>query len=259
MSALRRHAAAGPASPQLPEPSHAERARTLVSLGSSGTLSTLSRKHPGCPFGSLMPYGLDGQGRPLLLISSMAMHTQNLLADARASLFVSQAPEDGDVLGAARLTLLGSAVHVPDPELPEVRELYLAKHPNSRYWVEFSDFRFFRLELLDVYYVGGFGVMGWVEAVAYTQAAPDPLAPSAARILAHMNADHVDSMLLLARAFAGIEAVEAAMNGVDRLGFTLRLKTGDGMKSARINFPGEITDAQGARAALIELTRLAQP
>ncbi len=64
----------------VPEPSFAERARTLIHLGRIGSLSTLSRKQPGFPFGSLMPYALDGQGRPVFLISTMAMHTQNLQA-----------------------------------------------------------------------------------------------------------------------------------------------------------------------------------
>ena len=74
----RQHASTGPAPPQIPEPSHAERVRTLLSLASVGTLSTLSRKHPGFPFGSLMPFALDPDGRPIFLISNMAMHTQNL-------------------------------------------------------------------------------------------------------------------------------------------------------------------------------------
>jgi putative heme iron utilization protein len=64
--------------PALAEPTFAERARTLVYLGRIGSLSTLSRKQQGFPFGSVMPYGLDNQGRPIFLISTMAMHTQNL-------------------------------------------------------------------------------------------------------------------------------------------------------------------------------------
>ena len=68
-SSARKHA--GPASasdqPAIPEPSYAERARTLMHLGRVGSLSTLSRKQPGFPFGSVMPYGLDEQGRPIFL------------------------------------------------------------------------------------------------------------------------------------------------------------------------------------------------
>src|SRR6201994_4984349 len=144
-TAPRQHAYSGPPLPQLPEPTHAERVRTLLSLATVGTLSTLSRKHPGSPFGSLMPFALDPAGRPLFLISNMAMHTQNLKAEPRCSLFVAQVNTDGDPLGAARATLIGLAEAVPEDELQLVRELYLARHENSRYWVDFSDFSFLRL------------------------------------------------------------------------------------------------------------------
>src|ERR1700679_2039267 len=102
-SSTRQHA--GPSAPSdqpvVPEPSFAERARTLVYLGRIGSLSTHSRKQPGFPFGSVMPYGLDDRGRATFLISTMAMHTQNLLADARASLLVTQPEAGGDPLGAS--------------------------------------------------------------------------------------------------------------------------------------------------------------
>jgi putative heme iron utilization protein len=258
VTAPRQHASTGPAQPQVAEPTHAERARTLISRATVGTLSTVSRKHAGFPFGSLMPFALDAEGRPLFLISNMAMHTQNLKGDARCSLFVAQAAADGDPLGAARVTLVGRAEPVPEAELGGVREVYLACHENSRYWVDFADFSFFRLEAIELYYVGGFGVMGWVDKTDYERAAADPLSGVADGILAHMNADHVDSMIVLARAHAQMEATEAAMISVDRLGFTLRLKTGDGMKGARINFLHAVEDAQETRKMLVEMVRKAK-
>jgi putative heme iron utilization protein len=254
----RQHAFTGPALPQLPEPSHAERIRTLMSLTSVATLSTLSRKHPGFPFGSLMPFALDSFGQPLFLISNMAMHTQNLKTDSRCSLFVGQAGADGDALGAARATMIGNAEPVPENDVAGARERYLARHENSRYWVDFSDFSFFRLQPIDLYYVGGFGVMGWVEAQDYEHAAPDPLAEAAPGILAHMNADHVDAMILLGGLHAGIEATEATMTSVDRLGFSLRLKSTDGVKGARINFLHEVATPQDTRAVLVEMVRQAK-
>ena len=95
----RQHGATATPTPDVPTPTHAEQARTLIHLGRVGTLSTQSRKQPGFPFGSVMPYGLDADGRPLFLISNMAMHTQNLLADPSASLLVMQNPGAADVLG----------------------------------------------------------------------------------------------------------------------------------------------------------------
>src|ERR1700758_1541033 len=121
----RKHAGPGPASdqPPIPEPTFAERARTLVYLGGVGSLSTISRKQPGFPFGSVMPYGLDDKGRPIFLISTMAMHTQNLQADPRASLLVTPADAASDPLGAARVTLVGAATPVPEREIGEARAL----------------------------------------------------------------------------------------------------------------------------------------
>ena len=100
--------------------------------------------------------------------------------------------------------------------------------------------------------------MGWVEARDYEDAAPDPLTDAASGILAHMNADHVDSMILLARFHAGVEAMEATMTSVDRLGFTLRLKTNEGMKGVRINFLHEVTTPQETRTVLVEMVRQAR-
>ncbi len=251
----RQHAYTGPPLPVIEEPSHAERVRTLAAQGSTAMLSTVSKKQPGFPFGSLMPYALDAAGRPLFLISNMAMHTQNLRGDARCSLFLTQSGGDGEPLGAARATLVGEALPVPAEDLAAAREAYLARHPNSSNWVDFADFHFFRLNVVDVYYVGGFGVMGWVAATDYLQAAPDPLMASAAGMLSHMNADHQDSMIELARRHAHIEATAAAMTSVDRLGFSLRLTTAEGMKGARINYPAEARTAQEVRTQLVNMVR----
>jgi putative heme iron utilization protein len=91
--------------------------------------------------------------------------------------------------------------------------------------VDFEDFSFYRMDVGDVCYVGGFGVMGWVRASEYDQAQPDPLADATGEIVQHMNADHKDALILLARVFAGIESQEVAMTSVDRLGFHVRLNT----------------------------------
>src|SRR6201988_3832385 len=184
-----KHAGSGAATnqPAVPEPTFAERARTVVYLGRIGTLSTLSRKLPGFPFGSVMPYGLDENGRPVFLISTMAMHTQNLQADPRATLLVTQPDASGDTLGASRVTLLGNVVPVKKTEVAAARKLYLERYANSKHWVDFEDFSFYRMEIVDVYYVGGFGVTGWVAASEYGAAQPDPLADAMPAIIEHMN------------------------------------------------------------------------
>jgi putative heme iron utilization protein len=244
--------------PSVPEPTFAERARTLAYLGRTGTLATLSRRHPGHPFASVMPYALDDAGRPLFLISSMAMHTQNLEADPRASLLVTQPDWTGDPLAAGRLTLMGEARRVPQADAASAREGYLARHERARYWADFEDFGLWRLEVADLYFVGGFAAMDWVTAADYAAARPDPLADAAAGIVEHMNRDHADALVAYARHFAGEPADEATMVAVDRLGFKLRLRSGQRVSSARIAFPREVTTAAQSREVLIAMLQQAR-
>ena len=205
-----------------------------------------------------MPYGLDSMGRPIFLISTMAMHTQNLHGDPRASLLVTQADASGDPLGASRVTLVGNVAVVPEQDVAESRKLYLERYANSKYWVDFEDFAFYRMEVVDVYYVGGFGVMGWVPAAEYSHAQPDPLADSAAGIIQHMNADHEEALVLLARVAGGIEPQGATMMSVDRLGFNVRLKVTEGTRGLRIAFPREVTSPAETRTVLVEMTKHAR-
>jgi hypothetical protein len=244
--------------PPVPEPTYAERARTLAHLGRAGTLATLSRKHPGHPFASIMPYALDDDGRPLFLISALAMHTQNLAADPRASLLITQPGWAGDPLAAGRLTLMGEARRVPDGDVAAARAAYLPRHESAGCWVDFGDFAFWRLEVRDLYFVAGFGAMDWVTADAYRAARPDPLADEAAGIVDHMNRDHAGALIACARHYAGEPAEEATMVAVDRLGFKLRLRRGERRWSARIAFPRAVTTAAESRAVLIEMLREAR-
>jgi putative heme iron utilization protein len=258
MASSRQHAA--PPAPErapVPEPTLAERGRTLIELGRIGTLSTHSRKQPGFPFGSVMPYGPGEQGRPVFLISSMAMHTQNLKADARASLLVMHECGE-DPLGAARITLIGEVLPVPEAETSAVREPYLSRHENARHWVDFDDFGFYRMQPAGVYFIGGFGVMGWVTADEYARSQPDPLTDCSAGILRHMNADHSEALVLLARAAGETDAEAATMTAVDRLGFHLRLRSGARVHGARIAFPREVRNNGEVRTVLAAMVRAAR-
>lgn len=241
-----------------PEPGYAERARTLAFRMRTGTLSTLSRKRQGWPYGSLMPYALDGRGNPVFLISSMAVHTQNLQADPRASLLIFDNGEHEDILGTARLTLMGEVRNVSPDNSSEIRESYLKRYRNARYWVDFGDFAFYRMEIADVYFIGGFGVMGWVPAKEYASAQPDPLADDAPAVVSHMNQDHRAALLALARASGAQDAETAAMTSVDRLGFEVRLQAGQRQYGRRIAFPREVKNSADARAVLIEMIRKAR-
>ena len=252
------HARTTSQGPSVPEPAFAERVRTLLDLGRTGTLSTMSQKHPGWPFGSVMPYSLDENGRPVFLISVMAMHTQNVQAEPRASLLVTQPGWSGDPLAGARATLMGNVTLLPEADLETTRAGYLARYDNARSWVDFDDFNFYRMDVTDVYYVGGFGAMGWVQAVDYTEADSDPLAHVAPGIIDHMNQDHADALVLYSRVYADIEADAAEMIAVDRLGFRLRVRTAERVRGVRLAFLHEVRSSQEARTVLVEMVKEAR-
>ena len=205
-----------------------------------------------------MPYGLDDGGQPLFLISSMAMHTQNLQLDPRCTLLIVEAGDDGPSLGAGRISLMGEARAVSEESLASGRAAYLERQPDAAHWIDYGDFGLYRLEIVDVYFVGGFGIMGWISAAQYLAAAPDPLVHDAAGIRQHMNDDHVPAMQTLAQYFGGHASSEAEMTRVDYLGFTLKVLTPEGYRSVRIPFPRPLSEAGECRQAIIELLAQAQ-
>ncbi len=192
------------AAPPVRAPSHAERCRTLATRALSATLGTLARDPAGYPYTSLVTVAFDAQGRPLMLLSTLAEHTANLTADKRASLLVAEPLEGSrEPLAIGRMTILGPCERVVESERASVREAFLAAQPSASYYVDFRDFDFFRLEPESIRYVGGFGRMSWVKGDDYRLAEPDALAPSAAGILGHMNADHADALVAYAKGLAG--------------------------------------------------------
>lgn len=254
MSSSRQHnSGAESDGPDVPEPSHAERAKTLVYLQQTGSLSTLSRKQPGWPFGSVMPYGLDAQEQPVFLISTMAMHTQNLLGDPRASLLVTPPQSRIDPLGAARVTLMGSVTKVRKEENAEVRACYLERHANASYWVDYQDFGFFRMAIAEIYFVGGFGSMGWVAPADYGAATVDPLADAASNLIRELNAEQAETLVLLARALGHVEVQQATVTALDRFGFHLRFTTPDRMQGGRVAFARPVRSESEVRAGLAGL------
>ena len=164
------------------------------------------------------------------------MHTQNLQADPRSSLLVTDFQTQRGSTRRIPSHGIGNTQRLPSPiVLKRGSSTWHATATANTGWI-LKISHFYRMDVVDLYYVGGFGVMGWVEAPQYRQAQPDPLSDTAAEIIRHMNNDHSDALVLLAKAFAGIEAQEAKMTAVDRLGFNVRLKTPERMRGARIIF-----------------------
>jgi heme oxygenase (biliverdin-IX-beta and delta-forming) len=242
------------------EPSDAERARTLAAAVTTGVLSTIGRNPAGTPFGSLAPFGLDAGARPVLCISELAEHTRNLGADGRASLLIARPVAAGaDPLAAARLTLVGRAAPVPDHEVAAARAAHLEGNPHAAGYIDFGDFALWALEVESVRYVGGYGRMSWIDVDAWQSAEPDPVDAVADGAIDHLNADHADACLLMARHLGGrVEATTAEVTALDRYGLDLWVTGPDGSGRVRLGFDGPVTTPGAIRSATVELARRAR-
>ncbi len=274
-------------------PSHAERCRTLFARARHGALSTLAHEPKGFPFGSLIALACDEDGCPLLLLSDLAEHSQNLREAPQASILVvgdptsvplgngavlgvggawspSEANSGGgvgerervaraarDALALPRATLLGTCTRITEEGAARhARGTFLAVHPEATAYATFKDFAMYRVEPVGLRFVGGFGRMSWVTRVEYARAEPDPVAANESSMITHMNDDHPDSVLAYARAFGHIDgATRAFITAIDRYGFDLLAVTPDGEQRVRIPFPTEVESMDGARRVLIALVR----
>ena len=237
----------------VPTPTHAERARTLVAQVSTGTLCTLAIEPDGYPYGSFVTVAFES-GNPIFLISGLAEHTRNLERDPRASLLVAE-DVAADPLANGRVTMLGPCKRV-DGDGGSARAAFFVAHPNARYYADFRDFAFWKLHVDSVRYIGGYGRMSWMSKAEWQAAEPDPLGPSAAGTIAHMNADHADALVLYCKAFSKATDITAAsMTGVDRYGFEMSAKTNEGPRPVRLAFAKPVSTPEEARAALIAMLK----
>jgi putative heme iron utilization protein len=218
-------------------------ARTLLLQESFGVLSTVSIDLPGYPFGSVTPYCTDRMCRPIVYISHIAQHTKNILADSRVSLTIVEKGESDDVQAHGRVTCIADARQVAQDD-DDVRERYFRYFPSARQYEQTHDFGFFRLELVRVRFIGGFGRIFWVEPSEFMT--PNPFSRAEEnRIVQHMNNGHSDS---LSRYVGG---GPAQMAGIDGEGCDV-LQTG---KKVRLPFSTPVTNTEEARKALVEMTR----
>jgi putative heme iron utilization protein len=228
-------------------------ARALLLQGTRSVLSTHSQELPGYPFGSVAPYCLDGQGRPVILISALAQHSKNLRADPRASLIVLAGGED--IQANARLTLLGDFSPVPASETDALAERYYRFFPQSRDHHKTLDFSFWVLKPVRARFIGGFGRIHWVAPEHILR--PNPFDPARETdIVTHMNQDHADALRRYCTQ-AGIPLNEGAapvMVGIDAEGLHLRL----GDRIERIAFAAPVDTPAAARATLVAMARSAR-
>ena len=222
-------------------------ARSLVRSRDRGALATAMNKD-GWPYASLVMIACDASANPLLMISELAEHTQNILVEDRVSLLIDATDGLDNPLTGSRLSLVGHATKSTDTgHLTR----YIARHPDAALYAEFADFAMYRLEVERVHMVAGFGAIHWIEKTAYgfDLAATGELMGTEASIISHMNEDHGDAVKLEANKRWGLQGTGWVMTGVDPEGCDLRNEG----RVARLAFDAPVCTADEARAALVAL------
>lgn len=230
--------------------------KTLLREGRSAALATLMPGH-GDPYCSLVNVASAADGSPLLLISKLAMHTQNLLADPRASLMLDERNPlknlEGDPLQGARVMLMGRFVH---DENADVRRRYLARQPEAEMFAGFADFAIYRMEIARAHLVAGFGRIVDLAPAEILTRVDDAEALLAAEegAVAHMNEDHADACRLYATKLLGAPDGDWRCAGCDPDGIELQ----NGRDARRLHFPARVLTPGELRTALVELAAKAR-
>jgi putative heme iron utilization protein len=237
-------------------PSAAEEARTIAASTNTGTLATLTVD--GDPWASFVTYGLLG-GAPVLCVSNLAEHGRNLAADPRASIAIVAPQRESDPLASGRVTLAGVVERPAGDERAAARDAHLAAVAAAKYYIDYSDFSLWVLRVHRVRWVGGYGRMDSATGEAYSAAEPDPVSPRADGAITHLNNDHADSLVTMARVLGGYpDATAATCTGVDRYGLDLRVVTPRGIAYSRVGYAGPIDSVDELRSATVELTHRAR-
>jgi putative heme iron utilization protein len=226
-------------------------AKTVLREGLSGALATLMTGR-GDPYCSLVNVATAADGAPLFLLSTLAIHTGNLLADPRASLMLDER-KAGDPLEGARIMLMGTIAPASDPA---ARRRYLARHPEAEQFAGFKDFAFYRMELSRIHLVAGFGrIVDLVPQDVLTDILDaGALLAAEAEAVAHMNDDHKDALRLYATKLRNAGDGDWRCTGCDPDGLDLRC----GRNGLRLQFPQRVTGAGPLRAMLKQLAEQAR-
>jgi putative heme iron utilization protein len=226
-------------------------AKKLLREGRSGALATLMAGS-GDPYCSLVNVASAPDGAPLLLLSKLAVHTKNVLADSRASLMLDERKE-GDPLQGARVMLMGRLGATGEPA---ARAAYLRRQPEAEMFADFADFAFYRMVIGRAHLVAGFGRIVDLTAqdVLTDTAGAEALIAAEADAIAHMNADHAEALRLYATKLLGGPDGDWKCVGIDPEGIELQ----QGRMALRLFFPQRVTGPGPLRAVLKDLAEKAR-
>jgi putative heme iron utilization protein len=231
----------------------AKAVRSLLRRSRQGALATLMTGS-GDPYCSLVNVASASDGSSILLISRLAIHTKNLLADTRVSLMLDERVE-GDPLEGSRIMLSGHAEEVVSGR-DSVRRRYLNAHPTAEVFVDFKDFSFFRIKPAGTHLVAGFGRILDLNPAQFLTEISDAgaLLEAEQSAVEHMNSDHQEALGLYATRLLGAAASDWRCSGLDPDGIDLQA----GPKTLRLDFPERVTTPGELRKMLVRLAEQAR-
>jgi putative heme iron utilization protein len=223
--------------------------RSLLRRSRQGALATLMAGS-GDPYCSLVNVASHADGSPILLISRLALHTKNILADFRVSLMLDERAA-GDPLEGARIMLAGRAEETTGEAAGTLRRRYLNAHPSAEAFVDFTDFSFFRIVPSGAHLVAGFGRIIDLQPVQFLTEIDDAseLLEAEQGAIEHMNEDHREAMNLYATKLLGAESADWACTGCDPDGMDMQA----GAVVLRLDFPERVTSGTALRKVLVRL------
>jgi heme iron utilization protein len=224
-------------------------ARSLLRRSRQGALATLMAGS-GDPYCSLVNVASHADGSPILLISRLALHTKNILADFRVSLMLDERAA-GDPLEGARIMLAGRAEETTGEAAGTLRQRYLNAHPSAGAFVEFKDFSFFRIVPSAAHLVAGFGRIIDLAPAQFLTEIDDAseLLEAEQGAVEHMNEDHREAMNLYATKLLGAESADWTCTGCDPDGMDMQA----GAVVLRLDFPERVTSGMALRKMLVRL------
>jgi len=225
-------------------------ARNLLLSKYQAILSTHSVDVAGYPFGSVVPYCLNKAGEPVILISTIAQHTKNILSDSKVSLIATEGNAD-DLQTVGRVTYIGDAEKLDEDDIDSM-ERYYNYFPQSRGYHKTHDFNFYSIQAVRVRFIGGFGQIYWIEKNDFLLTNPFSF-DEEKRMIDHMNADHLEAI----KHYCDLYDIHTSyddipvMVGIDSEGFHLRT----GARIHRINFTEPVVTATEVRKSLVDMAK----
>ncbi len=230
----------------------AQKAKNFLLLHTSGALSTLSASHAGYPFGSIVPYDVDPQGRLVIYISRLSEHYKNLTADNRASLLVLDPFGTADPQSYGRAAVLTKFEQIAGSETDAAAERYFARFPQSSARSLAHDFLFFRGAPERIRWIGGFGDIRWIESATYASCPFDEICYRGMPIIEHMNEDHQEALRDLC-SWRGEEGSIHMMSGLDSRGMSIAVRERGVSRVLEFPFDLPVRTPEEVRQAILRL------